>query len=267
MFGRNNKSNGQSGRVAGKVSLVTGSGKGLGEAQARTLAREGAIVWVSDLDARSGEAVTAALKDEGKDARFVRLDVTDEADWTRAVDKIVSECGRIDVVVNNAGVAIVGNVEECTLSDWRKTIAVNLDGVFLGTREAIKHMKSAGGGSIINICSIESIVGEPIVPAYNASKGGVRIFTKSAALHCAKSGYGIRINCVHPAFVMTDMVSGAAAALPDPQAFADEILRRHPMGRLCEPQDVANAVLFLASEDSSYINGSEIIVDGGYTAQ
>jgi NAD(P)-dependent dehydrogenase (short-subunit alcohol dehydrogenase family) len=191
-----------------------------------------------------------------------------EQRWQEVLAEIVDRFGRLDILVNNAGIAIVGNVEETTLADWQATQRVNLDAVFLGTRDAIKVMKGTGG-SIINISSIEGIVGEPEVAAYNASKGGVRIFTKSAALHCAAQGYQIRVNSVHPGFINTAMVSGAVGSMSaaDGEAFQARIMGNIPMGHMGEPVDIANGVLFLASDESRYMTGSELVIDGGYTAR
>jgi NAD(P)-dependent dehydrogenase (short-subunit alcohol dehydrogenase family) len=184
------------------------------------------------------------------------------------VAEILERFGRLDILVNNAGIALVGTAEDTTLSDWQATQRVNLDAVFLGTREAIKAMKTSGG-SIINISSIEGIVGEPKVAAYNASKGGVRIFTKSAALHCAAEGYGIRVNSVHPGFIATAMVTDAVASMTEAEGtqFQERIMGSIPMGRMGEPIDIANGVLFLASEESCYMTGSELVIDGGYIAR
>lgn len=252
-------------RVKDKVALVTGGGSGLGEATCLRLAEEGALVVVSDINEASAKTVADAI---GGEAWSAHQDVTDEARWRELVDEIVERHGRLDILVNNAGIALVGNVEESTLEDWRKTQSINLDAVFLGTREAIRAMK-AGSGSIINISSIEGIIGEPVVPAYNASKGGVRTFTKSAALHCAAEGYAIRVNSVHPGFIGTAMVSGAVATMSeeDGNAFQERIVGNIPMGRMGEPRDIANGVLYLASDESSYVTGSELVIDGGYIAQ
>ena len=252
-------------RVKDKVALVTGGGSGLGEATCLRLAEEGALVVVSDINEASAKAVADAI---GGEAWSAHQDVTDEARWRELVDDIVERHGRLDILVNNAGIALVGNVEESSLEDWRKTQSINLDAVFLGTREAIRAMKS-GSGSIINISSIEGIIGEPVVPAYNASKGGVRTFTKSAALHCAAEGYAIRVNSVHPGFIGTAMVSGAVATMSeeDGNAFQERIVGNIPMGRMGEPRDIANGVLYLASDESSYVTGSELVIDGGYIAQ
>jgi NAD(P)-dependent dehydrogenase (short-subunit alcohol dehydrogenase family) len=252
-------------RVKDKVALVTGGGSGLGEATCLRLAEEGAVVVVSDVNEASAKAVAETI---GGGAWSAHQDVTDENRWRELVDEILERHGRLDILVNNAGIALVGNVEESSLEDWRKTQDVNLDAVFLGTREAIRAMKS-GSGSIINISSIEGIIGEPVVPAYNASKGGVRTFTKSAALHCAAEGYDIRVNSVHPGFIGTAMVSGAMETMSeeDAQAFQERIVGNIPMGRMGEPRDIANGVLYLASDESSYMTGSELVIDGGYIAQ
>jgi NAD(P)-dependent dehydrogenase (short-subunit alcohol dehydrogenase family) len=256
------------GRVAGKIVLVTGAASGIGLASAEACAREGAVVVISDVNAKEGEVQARRLVTDGLAAEFVRLDVSSESDWRRVVDVILSRHGRLDVLVNNAGIAVIAPIEQETLEGWRRTQAVNMEGVFLGTREAIRAMKD-GGGSIVNISSIEGLIGEPMVPAYNASKGGVRLLTKSVALYCAQQGYRIRVNSVHPGYVATPLVAIAIGALPPDQAAAlhQDLLGRIPMGRLGEPREIANVVLFLATDESSYMTGSELVVDGGYTAR
>ncbi|MCZ6831286.1 MAG: SDR family oxidoreductase [Gammaproteobacteria bacterium] len=255
-------------RLDKKITLVTGAGSGLGEATARRFAEEGAHVVLTDINASKAEQAAAAITAQGGRARARFQDVTDEADWDTLMSEIIAAHGQLDVIVNNAGVIIPGNVEETTLDDWRKTQAVNLDAVFMGTRAAVKVMKSAGG-SIINISSIEGIVGEPNTAAYNASKGGVRLFTKSAALHCAAEGYNIRVNSVHPGFILTPMVENGIAQLhPDEgTAMLERINAEIPLGSMGDPLDIANGCLFLASDESKYMTGSELIIDGGYTCQ
>ena len=247
------------------MALVTGGGSGIGEAICLRLAAEGATVVVADINESSASRVAAAIGDR---ALAMHQDVTCEQRWRDVVAEILERFGRLDILVNNAGIALVGTAEDTTLSDWQATQRVNLDAVFLGTREAIKAMKTSGG-SIINISSIEGIVGESKVAAYNASKGGVRIFTKSAALHCASEGYGIRVNSVHPGFIATAMVTDAVASMTeaDGTAFQERIMGSIPMGRMGEPIDIANGVLFLASEESRYMTGSELVIDGGYIAR
>lgn len=253
-------------RLAGKNALITGGGKGLGATMSRMLAGEGARIIVADIDMEAAESVASDIAQQGGHAMAVALDVTQEDAWESAFAKAEEELGALDILINNAGIAALGTAEDTTLEDWRRVMAVNLEGVFLGTRIAIRRMKTRGG-SIINISSIKGLVADTFTAAYDASKAGVRLFSKSAALHCASSGYGIRVNTVHPSYIMTDMVRDAAATVPDPDGFLAAVVAKHPMGHLCEPEDVANAVLFLASDESRYINGSEIVVDGGYTAQ
>jgi NAD(P)-dependent dehydrogenase (short-subunit alcohol dehydrogenase family) len=257
-----------SGRVAGKIVLITGGASGIGLASAEACAREGALVVITDVNATEGESQVSRLVADGLGVEFLPQDASSEADWRRVVDEILRRHGQLDVLVNNAGIAVIAPIEQETLEGWRRTQAVNMEGVFLGTREAIRAMKG-GGGSIINISSIEGIVGEPMVPAYNASKGGVRILTKSVALYCAQQGYRIRVNSVHPGYVATALVANAIGALPPDQAAAlqQDLLSRIPLGRLAEPREIANLVLFLASDESSYMTGSELVVDGGYTAK
>jgi 3(or 17)beta-hydroxysteroid dehydrogenase len=255
-----------SGRLKNKVALVTGAASGLGEATAKRFAEEGAHVYVTDLNLDASQAVVDAITAAGGSATARVQDVTDEADWDVLMAEIVAASSQLDILVNNAGIAINGNVEEASLDDWRKTQAVNLDAVFMGTRAAVKTMK-ASGGSIINISSIEGIVGDANIAAYNASKGGVRIFTKSAALHCAAKDYGIRVNSVHPGFILTPMVEdGIGSMSPELQAETGEkLMREIPLKAMGEPIDIANGCLFLASDESKYMTGSELVIDGGYT--
>ncbi|MBX9746152.1 MAG: SDR family oxidoreductase, partial [Hyphomonadaceae bacterium] len=177
-----------------------------------------------------------------------------------------SRFGPLDVLVNNAGVALGASVEDTSIEQWHWLMGINLDGVFLGTRYAIAAMKSRGG-SIINLSSIEGLIGDPNLAAYNASKGGVRLLTKSAALHCAKAGYGIRVNSIHPGYIRTPMVEGYIAAQPDPSAAKAAIAALHPLGHIGEPNDIAYGVLYLASDESKFVTGAELVIDGGYTAQ
>ncbi|MDB5986886.1 MAG: family oxidoreductase [Nevskia sp.] len=251
-------------RVKGKVCVVTGGARGLGLAAAEALLAEGAKVLITDVDAKAGEAEAKRL---GVNARFRVQDATQESQWNEALDAVVAEWGRLDVLVNNAGIAHILDVETVTLAQWQKLLDINLTGVFLGTQAAIARMK-AHGGSIVNIASIEGLLGDPGLPAYNASKGGVRIFTRSAAIHAARSGYNIRINNVCPGFADTQMVSGALGTLKPEvaQLFAAKTLERIPMGRFARPAEIAAVVLFLASDESSYVTGADLVVDGGMTA-
>lgn len=255
------------GRVQGKICIVTGAARGLGLAAAERLLAEGAKVLLTDLDDKTGLVQRDRLRAAGHDVEFQRQDVTDPRQWTSALDAVMQCWGRLDVLVNNAGIGVLKNIDTETFEGWRRTLSVNLDGVFLGIQQSVPRMK-ANGGSIINIASIEGLVGESLLPAYNASKGGVRLLTKSTAIHCARSGYGIRVNSVCPGFAETEMVSGALSTLtPEAaQSFATATLARIPMGRFAEPVEIANVVLFLASDESSYMTGSDLVVDGGMTA-
>ncbi|MCE2576622.1 SDR family oxidoreductase [Komagataeibacter sp. FNDCR2] len=255
------------GRVSGKVALVTGAALGIGKATALLLAREGAKVVVADLKEKEGQAIVAEIESAGGEAMFVSLNVTAEADWEKAMAAITGRFGRLDIAVNNAGILYNGSVETTSLADWRRVQSVNLDGVFLGTRYAVEAMKPHGGGSIINLSSIEGLIGDPALAAYNASKGGVRLFTKSAALHCARSGYKIRVNSIHPGYIWTPMVQGFTAETPDQVAARQKLIDLHPLGHLGEPDDIAYGIVFLASDESKFMTGSELVIDGGYTAQ
>jgi len=254
-------------RMQDKVAVITGGARGLGLAAMERLCEEGAKVLFTDVLQAEGLEQLERLKALGHDVAFEVQDVTNAERWGAVLDAAITRWGRLDVLVNNAGVAIIADVEAVTLAQWRTTLSVNLDAVFLGTQAAIARMK-AHGGSIVNIASIEGIVGEALIPAYNASKGGVRMFTKSAAIHCARKGYGIRINNVCPGFADTKMVSGELARMvpAEAQAFAGRVLQATPMGRFATPAEIAQTVLFLASDESSYMTGADLVADGGYTA-
>ncbi|MEO6877968.1 MAG: glucose 1-dehydrogenase [Gemmatimonadaceae bacterium] len=254
-------------RVKDKVAIVSGGTLGLGRADCLLLAREGAKVVVTDLLEKEGGDVVAAIKDAGGEATFFKHDVGSEDDWVRVIAQTKKQYGRLDVVVNNAGLGASGTAEDTTLEAWHKLLRVNLDGVFLGTKHAILGMKEARSGSIINMSSIEGLVGDPTLAAYNASKGGVRLFTKSAALHCAKAGYGIRVNSVHPGYIWTPMVEGILRRAGDVDAGRATLDKMHPIGHLGEPNDIGWGVVYLASEESKFMTGSELVIDGGYTAQ
>ena len=255
-------------RLEDKVALVTGGGNGIGEAISHRFAQEGATVVVTDYDQDSAERVASAIKSAGGEAISFQQDVAVEQRWAETVDTIVESFGRLDILVNNAGIGITGDVEETTLADWRKIQSVNMESVLVGTQTAIRAMKGSGG-SIINISSIAGMVGEPQWAAYSASKGAVRIFTKSAALHCAAQDYGIRINSVHPGFIDTAMVAGAIASVQesDRPVLLEMVMANIPLKRYGAPVEVANGCVFLASDESSYMTGSELVIDGGYTAR
>lgn len=252
-------------RVESKVAIVSGAAMGIGRAAALLLAKEGASVVVGDIDEAGGRNVVAEIEGQGGKARFIRLDVSKEEDWQAAMAVTLEAFGRLDIAVNNAGIAYNGTVESTSLEDWRHVQSINLDGVFLGTKYAIEAMrKHGGGGSIINLSSIEGLIGDPTLAAYNASKGGVRLFTKSSALHCARSGYKIRVNSIHPGYIWTPMVKGLTA---EDVAARQRLVDLHPVGHLGEPDDIAYGIIYLASDESKFMTGSELVIDGGYTAQ
>jgi NAD(P)-dependent dehydrogenase (short-subunit alcohol dehydrogenase family) len=251
-------------RVKGKVAIITGGGGGLGKAQALLLAREGAKVVVTDLDEAHGQSVAEEIKGHGGEAMFIQHDVSSEAQWKSVINETLKQFGKLDILVNNAGVIIFKNIHDTSLDEWRWLMSINLDGVFLGTKYAMEAMKKSGGGSIINISSAAGIIGTLDTSAYHASKGGVRIFTKAAALECSKAGYdyNIRVNSVHPGVMKTSMVEG----LMEDEEKKKAALSWHPIGRFGEPEDVAYGVLYLASDESSFVTGTELVIDGGWTA-
>ena len=248
-------------RLEGKVALISGGARGMGAEEARIFAREGAKVIIGDISEKDGKAVEAQISEAGGQALFVRLDVTEESDWTNAVDQAVSRYGKLDVLVNNAGISSRAFTDDTGIDAWDRIMEVNSKGVFLGTRAAVPKMLEAGGGSIINISSIMGLVGSAGGhPAYNASKGAVRIFSKAMAVRHGKDN--IRVNSVHPGF-MPPMASGIAYDQDQRRGS----LEQTPLGREGRIEEVANAVLFLASDEASYITGAELAVDGGFTAK
>ena len=249
------------GRLDGKVALISGGARGQGAVEARLFCSEGAKVVSGDILDAEGAALQRELRGAGHDASYVHLDVTKEDDWQAAVALAESRYGKLDVLVNNAGILIRKPVEETTVEEWDHLMAINVRGVFLGTKAAIPAMRRAGGGSIVNISSVAGLVATRDSAAYAASKGAVRLFTKTIAVdHVAD---GIRCNSVHPGPIRTDMIREMVA---DEEVWRDR-LTRLPMKRAGEPEEVAYAVLFLASNESSYMTGSELVVDGGSTAQ
>ena len=254
-------------RMRGKIAIVTGGAVGIGRACALKLAEEGAAVTVTDLDGENGSLVVEEIRGRGGDAIFIEQDVADEGRWEHVMRLVIERYKQLDVLVNNAGVALAKDVEHTTLEEWRRLMSINLDGVFLGTRHAIQAMKGARNGSIVNLSSIEGLIGDPNLAAYNASKGGVRLFTKSAALYCAKAGYNIRVNSVHPGYIWTPMVENYLKAQGDVAQGRKLLDSLHPIGHVGEPDDIAYGVLYLASDEAKFVTGTELVIDGGYTAQ
>ena len=255
-------------RVKDKVALVTGGASGIGEECALLLAKEGAKVVVTDINKDRGKKVAEEIRSNGGDAIFIKHDVSKEEDWKQVIEQTLQKFGKLNVLVNNAGVLLVKNVESTSLEEWRWIMSINLDGVFLGTKYGIEAMKKSGGGSIINMSSMAGIIGGPGFETYSASKGGVRIFTKSAALHCAQAGYDIRVNSVHPGWIGTAMAEkvGQLFGEGDVEAGRKFLDSSQPIGHIGEPIDVAYGVLYLASDESKFVTGSELVIDGGYTA-
>lgn len=247
------------GRIAGKVALVTGAASGLGEAIARRFAAEGAAVVLADLDAENGGTIAAEL---GEPAFFLALDVTSEAQWVAAFEAIGTRHGRVDVLVNCAGITTYGSVEEVSADAFRHELDVDLLGPFLGCKHVVPLMKGTGG-SVINIASIASMRAQSYIVAYNAAKAGVTHMTKSVALHYAKSGYGIRCNSVHPGVIHTPILDKVLEKAEDPDALYAEWLAMHPIGRIGRPEEVAGLCLYLASDESAFATGAEFVLDGG----
>ena len=249
-------------RLAAKVALISGGARGIGAAIARLFAHEGARVMIGDLLDAEGRLVEAEIAAKGGEAVFVHLDVTSEGDWERAVAAATSRFGRLDVLVNNAGIGGAGRLEETSREAWTRVMEVNATGVFLGTRAAIPALRRAGGGSIVNISSQLGLVGmDDSSPQYQASKGAVRLLTKHTALQYAKEG--IRANSVHPGPIVTPMTETRRA---DP-VVRERMVARIPLGRYGEAEEIAYGVLYLASDESRFVTGSELVIDGGWTAQ
>jgi len=249
-------------RLDGKVALISGAARGMGAAEARLFAREGARVVLGDVLEAEGQAVAAEVAAKGGHAVFTRLDVTREDDWASAVALAESRFGGLHVLVNNAGIGAAGLVEDTTVEAWDRVMAINAKGVFLGTKAAIPALRRAGGGSIVNISSQLGLVGmDDSSPQYTASKGAVRLLTKTTALQYARER--IRANSVHPGPIVTPMTERRRA---DPATY-QRMLSRIPLGRYGEAEEVAYAVLYLASDESAFVTGSELVIDGGWTAQ
>ena len=248
-------------RLEGKVALISGGARGQGAVEARMFAEEGASVVIGDILDDEGRQTEAQLRELGYECTYVHLDVTSESDWESAVQAAVSAYGKLDILLNNAGILIRKGIEDTTADDWDRIFAVNAKGVFLGTKAAIPAMRENGGGSIINISSTAGLVGSPNGSAsYTATKGAVRLFTKSTAIQHAREG--IRCNSIHPGPIETDMI---ADTLSDPANLALR-MQRLPLGRVGKPSEIAYGAIYLASDESSFVTGSELVIDGGTTA-
>lgn len=247
-------------RLENKVAFISGGGRGMGEVMARLFVQEGAKVVIGDVLEAEGKQVEAAINETGGECIFVPLDVTDEAQWQQAVAATVARFGKLDILINNAGIYRTRRVEDTPSEEWDQVLAINGKGVFLGTKAAIPEMRKAGGGSIINLSSVAGLVGSADSAAYNASKGAVRIFTKSTAVQYAQEG--IRANSIHPGTIETPMTADLLAG-----AGRQDRMNRTPLGRLGRAEDVAYGALYLASDEASFVTGSELVIDGGRTAE
>ncbi|MCJ7577849.1 MAG: glucose 1-dehydrogenase [candidate division Zixibacteria bacterium] len=254
------------GRVEGKVAIVTGGALGIGKASCLLLAKEGAKVAVTDILDKEGQKVVKEIKNNGGMALFWHLDVSNEKEVQKVFADIHNKLGKIDVLVNNAGIAGVSKpTHEITEEEWDKVMAVNVKGVFFCTKHVIPFMKKTGDGSIINLSSIYGIVSSPDVPPYHASKGAVRIMTKTDAFLYAKDK--IRVNSVHPGFIWTPMVENYAKSQGNVEEVRKMLDNLHPIGHIGEPDDIAYGIVYLASDESKFVTGSELVIDGGYTAR
>jgi NAD(P)-dependent dehydrogenase (short-subunit alcohol dehydrogenase family) len=254
------------GRVDNKIALVTGAAQGLGAAIATMLAREGASVMLTDINIDGASRVAEVINQSSPGrAASMQQDVTDESAWKEILATTVKQFGGLNVLVNNAGIGSVGDVEQETLASWHKVHAVDLDSVFLGCKYSSPHIAASGGGSIVNISSISGIIAAHNLAAYNSAKAAVRHLSKSVALHCAKSGKNIRCNSVHPVFIDTPILDGMVGSA-DRGSVLQKLGRQIPLGKVGQPDDVAYAVLYLASDESQFVTGTEIRVDGGISA-
>ena len=254
------------GRVENKIALITGAAQGLGAETAKILTKEGASVVLTDINADGVRHVADEINSADSDKAIAfEQDVSSESGWQQTIEATRDRFGRLDILVNNAGIGSIGSVEDETLETWRHLHAVDLDSVFLGCKYGIPWMADGRGGSIVNVSSISGIIAGHNLAAYNSAKAAVRHLSKSVALHCAHEGNNIRCNSVHPAFIDTPILDGLVSG-PDRQAALDKLGRQIPLGRVGQPEDVAYAVLYLASDESQFVTGTEIRIDGGISA-
>ena len=256
-------------RLKNKIAYVTGAASGIGAATAIRFAAEGARVICSDIDDERSKEVLGYISQDGGEADYIHHDVANPDEWKAVEAHLLDRYGGIDIMVNNAGVGALKNIEDISFENWRKVMAVNLDSVFLGTQMAVRLMRKRGAGSIINVSSIFGIVSEAKAPAYSATKGGVRFLSKSVALHCAEQGYNIRCNTVHPGFIDTRIGESDMMELNAEQADAlfSRVAANIPMGKNGAPEDIASGMVYLASDDSAYVTGTELVIDGGFAAR
>ena len=264
-------------RLDGKVALISGAARGIGGETAQLIAQAGAKVVVGDVLDDRGRQTVSAITTGGAQAEYIRLDVTREDSWVAAIDLAVDRFGKLDILVNNAGVFVGKGIEEISLEEWNRLVAVNMTGVFLGTRMAAPALREAAkssehGSAIVNLASIAGIVGSQLDPLYSMTKGGVTLFTKSAALEFGRKGYRIRVNSIHPGVIQTDMgeqtfvARAQRSGANDTTKVRQTVTETVPWGRLGVPMDIAKGIVFLASDDAGYMNGAGLVVDGGVTA-
>jgi NAD(P)-dependent dehydrogenase (short-subunit alcohol dehydrogenase family) len=265
-------------RLDGKIAFLSGAARGIGAETAKLMAKAGAKVAIGDILDEKGRETVRAIEKDGGEALYVHLDVTSEAEWQAAIDATVKRFGGLDILVNNAGMFLGKGSEEATLAEWHRLCGINLTGVFLGTKLAIPALRerartSPQGSAIVNLASIAGLVGSQLDPLYSMTKGGVTLFTKSTALEFARKGYRIRVNSIHPGVIDTDMGAQTFVARAknlgtnDVEAARQTSVNYHPMGRLGLPMDIANGIVFLASDDAGFMTGSGLVMDGGITAQ
>jgi 3(or 17)beta-hydroxysteroid dehydrogenase len=265
-------------RLDGKVAFISGAARGIGAATARLMVEAGAKVAIGDVLDERGRETAQAIGGADGGAIYQHVDVTREEDWTASIAATVSRFGGLDILVNNAGLFLGKGIEEASLEDWHRLCAVNLTGIFLGTKHALPALRerarhSSHGSAIVNLASVAGLVGSQLDPLYSMTKGGVTLFTKSAALEFARKGYRIRVNSIHPGLIQTDMgeqtfVSRARnLGSNDVDAVRQQAMSRHPIGRLGVPDDIAKGIVFLASDDAGFMTGAGLVVDGGSTAQ
>jgi NAD(P)-dependent dehydrogenase (short-subunit alcohol dehydrogenase family) len=265
-------------RLDGKVALISGAARGIGAATARVMAEAGAAVVVADVLAERARDTVKEIEAHGGKAMAMTLDVTSERDWSAAVAAATKAYGKLDILVNNAGLFLGRDFEEVTMDEWQKLVAVNLTGVWLGTKVCTPALREAGatsrhGSAIVNLASVAGIVGSQLDPLYSMTKGGVTLFTKSTALAYGRKGYKIRVNSIHPGVIETDMgvqtfvARATQTGTNDTEAARSVALKSHPIGRLGHPDDIANGICFLASDDAGFMTGAGLVVDGGLTAQ
>lgn len=256
-------------RIQGKTVIITGAANGLGKAAAELLAAEGGNIVLTDIDVANGERTVAAIRASGGSALFVRHDVTQTGQWEQVFEMATRNFATPDVLVNNAGGGTYNDIETTSLEEWRRILAINLDATFIGTQMAIRAMKAARRGSIVNMSSVAALIGSPNLAAYGAAKAGIQTLSKSAAVYCGQKGYNIRVNSIHPGLIETqagiEMARLATGAASDEAALA-QFRMLHPIGRLGVPNDIAQGILYLASDESSFMTGASLVIDGGFTA-